>query len=74
MSKKLTKQQFIEESIKTHGNKYDYSLVEYKNTEEKVKIICPVHGVFEQSPKKHKKGQGCPKCSNEKKGKNKTFE
>ena len=72
MSKKLTKQQFIEESIKAHGNKYDYSLVEYKNTEEKVKIICPVHGVFEQSPKKHKKGQGCPKCT--KGRKNKTFE
>ena len=41
---------------------YDYSLVEYKNARTKVKIICDIHGVFEQTPDKHLRNQGCPKC------------
>lgn len=45
-----------------HGDKYDYSLIQYKNSKTKIKIICPVHGVFEQTPEKHMKGHGCPKC------------
>ena len=48
---------------KVHGDKYDYSLVEYKSVKDKVKIICKEHGVFEQSPNKHLKGQCCFKCS-----------
>lgn len=44
---------FIEESNKTHDNVYDYSLVEYVNNKTKVKIICPEHGIFIQSPKCH---------------------
>jgi hypothetical protein len=46
MSKPLTKEQFIEKSNKIHNNKYEYSLVEYKNKRTKVKIICSIHGVF----------------------------
>ena len=53
---------FIEESIKVHGNKYDYSKVQYKNATDKVTIICPVHGEFTQMPSAHLNGQGCPKC------------
>jgi hypothetical protein len=47
-----------------HGDKYDYSLVEYKGNKDKVKIICPEHGVFEQQPTNHisSQGQGCPVC------------
>jgi len=58
---------FIEKSIKTHGNRYDYSLVDYKNNITKVKIICKEHGVFEQIPKSHLFGRGCPSCSGNKK-------
>lgn len=47
-----------------HGDRYDYSLVEYKNSKTKVKIICKEHGVFEQTPEKHCSKQGCPKCNN----------
>jgi len=47
-----------------HNNKYDYSLVEYINSQTKIKIICPEHGIFEQTPAKHLFGQGCSKCSN----------
>ena len=53
---------FIEESIKIHGIKYDYSLVDYKNNRTKVKIICPIHGIFDQTPEKHLITRGCFKC------------
>lgn len=63
MKRKTTKD-FIEESIIIHSNKYDYSLVKYKNNKTKVKIICPIHGMFEQIASKHLIGRGCPKCAN----------
>jgi hypothetical protein len=53
---------FIKESIKLYGNKYDYSLVEYKNALSKVNIICKVHGIFEQRASSHLQGNGCIKC------------
>ena len=62
MSKKLTTDEFIEKSKKIHGNKYNYSLVEYKNTKTNVKIICKEHGVFEQKPNGHLGKLGCSKC------------
>lgn len=61
-TKRKTTEQFINESIKIHGNKYDYSKVEYINQNTKVCIICPEHGEFWQLPKQHLRGQGCPKC------------
>jgi len=63
MGKKLTRDDFIQRSKKIHGNKYDYSLVEYKNNKTKVKIICKKHGIFEQKPSNHLKGYNCIKCS-----------
>lgn len=62
MSKKLTTTEFIEKSIEIHGDKYDYSNVEYLTSHTKVKIICPEHGEFEQKPNKHLQKQGCPSC------------
>lgn len=56
------KENFINKSNNLHNNKYDYSLVEYKNARIKVKILCPIHGVFEQCPDTHSRGRGCPKC------------
>ena len=61
-NEKLTTSVFIKNAKSIHGDKYDYSLVEYKNNKTKVKIICPEHGVFEQSPNSHYKN-GCSKCS-----------
>jgi len=58
-----------------HENKYDYSLVKYKNIDTKVKIICPIHGVFEQTPYKHiNRRQGCGKCKGEKISKTKRMD
>jgi hypothetical protein len=67
--KKSTKEEFIKKANNIHNNKYDYSLVHYKNSATKIKIICPEHGIFVQSPNNHiNKKQGCPKCI----GRNKT--
>lgn len=67
------KKEFIKTSKKIHENKYDYSKVIYKNGTSKVIIICPAHGKFLQSPNSHKKGHGCPECSNCKKLTTKKF-
>ena len=56
-------QDFIERAKRIHGDKYDYSKVDYKNTKTKVTIICPIHGEFYQRPNNHLNGQGCPHCS-----------
>lgn len=53
---------FIEKARKVHGDKYDYSKVEYIKASEKVCIICPVHGEFWQTPNQHLNGHGCAKC------------
>jgi hypothetical protein len=66
---KKTTNQFIQRSKKTHGDFYDYLNVEYKSAHSKVKIICPKHGLFEQTPNNHQRGQGCKKCGKEKTGK-----
>jgi protein-arginine kinase activator protein McsA len=62
--KKLSKSsgEFINKIIKVHGNVYDYSLVDYKNAESIIKIICKIHGVFQQKAKTHREGHGCQKC------------
>jgi len=65
--KKSTTIKFIKKSIIIHNNKYDYSLVNYTSANKKVKIICPIHGIFEQIPSSHLLGKGCKKCDNDKK-------
>lgn len=60
---------FVEKGKKLHGNKYDYSNVNYNNTHTAVKINCSIHGEFEQDPSHHLRGSGCPKCGNNVKSK-----
>lgn len=67
--KKMSTQEFIEKAQKINGNRYDYSLVNYKNSVTPIEIICHKkddngieHGVFKQAPKNHLRGNGCPKC------------
>lgn len=55
--------QFIEKALKIHGNKFDYSKVEYNGSHTKVSILCQEHGEFHQSPTNHLSGNGCPKCA-----------
>lgn len=70
--KKKGREKFIQESKAVHGEKYDYSKVEYVNSLTKVSIICPVHGIFSQRPSEHLRGQGCPECGKEKCAKSRT--
>lgn len=72
MRRKTTKQ-FISEAIRVHGKKYDYSDAKYINTNTKVKISCHKHGIFEQTPKMHIRGQGCARCFGNKKGTTQLF-
>lgn len=60
--KKLTTEEFIAKARIIHGNKYDYSIVEYKTAKTKVRIICSKHGIFTQTPNGHLNGWGCRQC------------
>jgi len=63
----LTINEFIKKSKIIHNNKYDYSLVKYKNAQTKVEIICLKHGIFTQRPALHMyQQQGCPICKSSK--------
>ena len=62
MPKRLTQEEFIEKARKIHGNKYDYSNVQYINYTTAVCIECPKHGRFLQKPINHLQLSGCPQC------------
>lgn len=57
-----TTQKYIEESQRIHNYKYNYTLLNFRNFNNKLTIICPDHGLFEQMPSVHLDGMGCPKC------------
>jgi uncharacterized protein with PIN domain len=61
----LTRELTISQFRKLHGERYDYSDVEYVNVETPIKIICSIHGSFLQTPRIHKEGSGCPQCGRE---------
>jgi len=61
--KRKNNEYFISIAEKIHGNKYDYSKVDYINNHTEVCIICPKHGEFWQKPNVHLLNHGCPKCS-----------
>lgn len=63
LKKRLGTTEFVNRSKNKHGNRYDYTLVEYKTLTEPVKIICYEHGEFEQKPREHINGHGCPLCA-----------
>lgn len=66
MTKINSTEEFIQKAREAHGNKYDYSLTRYWNSNIKVKIICPEHGEFWQNPYNHLfLGCGCRKCAAE---------
>ena len=60
----LTKTEFIDRACKIHGDKYDYSQVEYVNNRTYISIICKEHGQFTQKQFSHLLGVGCPHCIN----------
>ena len=59
---RITEQVFLERARNIHKEKYDYSKIEYVDSQTKIRIICPVHGEFWQRPTAHLNGYGCAKC------------
>ena len=55
-------EKFVLDAKKIHGDKYDYTKVEYRGVLKEVTIICPEHGEFKQKPREHLSGCGCQKC------------
>ena len=71
-NRQYTTEEFIEKAKSIHGDKYDYSKVEYEQTDKKVCVIChnvdefgEEHGEFYVTPHSHigSMQSGCPKCS-----------
>lgn len=63
MTKRLTTAEFIDRAVSVHGDRFDYSLVEYVGRDKPVLIVCRVHGVFKQAPSGHIAGKnGCKFC------------
>lgn len=62
MGRKLTTEEFISKAKIVHGSKYNYSKVVYSGNKNKVSVMCPKHGEFNQRPNDHLNGNGCPKC------------
>jgi hypothetical protein len=61
--RELRKNNFLEKAALAHGDKFDYSKVEYVNEYAKIKFDCPLHGEILMSPRGHLKKHGCNKCA-----------
>lgn len=60
---KITTSDIVKFFKVVHGERYDYSKVEYKCMKTKVVIICKKHGEFSILPIQHeKRGTGCTYC------------
>jgi G:T-mismatch repair DNA endonuclease (very short patch repair protein) len=64
--------EFIKRVKEIHGEKYDYSKVNYISAIIEIEIICPIHGSFPQTPHSHLQGRGCSECGVDKRAKSKT--
>jgi very-short-patch-repair endonuclease len=73
MSRRLTTQEYIAKCRLAHGNTYDYSAVNYVRSKDKVTIICKKHGPFNQWASDHRRGFGCPECSQKANGTTEKF-
>lgn len=74
LKRRMSQSNFIEKARKVHGDKYDYTKVEYINAMTKVCIICPIHGEFWQIPSSHLRGVGCTECAYEENSINQTYD
>lgn len=63
---KYSTEEFIIRAKEIHGNRYDYSKVNYINKETPIEIVCKIHGSFWQTPHNHISGCGCQKCKSTK--------
>jgi hypothetical protein len=64
LKKKYSKEEFIAKANIKHDSKFDYTLIDLSN--DKIKILCPIHGEFTQEKSSHLLGKGCKACANNK--------
>lgn len=64
--KRTTAEDFIERARAIHGDRYDYSTLNYAGVDALVTIRCPDHGIFQQIAYDHTQGHGCKSCGIEK--------
>ena len=63
-NKTITTEGAIKSFQDKHGDKFDYSLVDYTSWLDKLSIICPEHGIYYQTYYGHlKSDNGCPSCA-----------
>ena len=56
-------EEFLIKAKQVHNHKYKYNIQEYRSARDKINIICPEHGLFQQRPSDHiHNAHGCPKC------------
>ncbi len=72
-SRRTSIEKFIERAQSKHANDYDYSHVFFKTLEDKILIICKLHGEFYQAASQHLQGVGCSACGRIKAAKTKTL-
>lgn len=59
-----TTEEWISKAIEVHGEKFDYSKVEYINSKTNVIIKCLICNMeFKQAPSEHLSGKGCKYCA-----------
>lgn len=63
---KLDTERFIKLANRIHSSRYDYTHSEYVNSRSKIKINCPIHGMFGQLANNHLRGHGCKVCDRSK--------
>lgn len=62
-----TSREFVLAAYSVHGDRYDYSKVEFRNPRKRVKVVCKKHGVFRVKPNSHvSNAVGCRKCKESK--------
>lgn len=66
----ISNEDYIKSCKEIHGDRYDYTEVRYTGKDNKVRIICRTHGIFEQCANSHKRGSGCRQCSIKHRGSN----
>lgn len=61
---KMSQEEFIRKCEEVHEEKnYDLSLIDYQGWDSKIKVVCPIHGLFERRAQEFGAGRGCPDCS-----------
>lgn len=58
----VTTESFIAAAKEIYGDSYNYNKVEYKKSNQRVIVVCPIHGEFQIYAREHLDGKGCPKC------------